>query len=145
MSKRVFTQIEALRKATAEADGKDERSFGQVFSSFLDIAGERTLFSISKAAQEPDIRQVLEVLARQVTGDDKTTLRGVRMLRLPEAGFVHGGFFADAYMGTFFFFEKEQQGLVAFTQGTARTYLSRITLTDLPEGMIMSPGPKGPQ
>lgn len=145
MSNRVLTQIEALRKATADADGNDERSFGQVFSSFLDIAGERILFSISRAAQAPDVQQVLEVLARQVTGNDRTNLRGVRMLRLAEAGFLHGGFFAEDYMGTFFFFEKEQQGLVAFTQGTARTYLSRVTLTDLPEGMIMSPGPEGPQ
>jgi hypothetical protein len=145
MSKRVLTQIEALRTAMAGADGGDDGSFGQVFNAFLDIAGERTLFNLSEPAKATDIQGILEVAARQLTRDETTDIQGLRLLRIAQAGFLHGGFVAGGYMGTFFYFEKDQQGLVAFTRGMVKTYISRITLTDLPEGAFFSPAPKGPQ
>jgi hypothetical protein len=56
------------------------------------------------------------------------------MLRIDSAGFIHGSFFAGASVGTFFYFEKEKQGLVAFNQSGGVTRFTRLTMVALPEG-----------
>jgi hypothetical protein len=145
ISKRILTQIEALRQAMTMADGERDGSFAEVFSSFLDIAEDRGLFSASKPVRDALVRSVIEAASRKLTGDETTTIERPHLLRVGSAGMVHGGFFAGRFLGTFFWFEKEQQGLLAFYGGGTMTHLIRLTVTELPEGAVLVPGPSGKQ
>lgn len=142
-SKRVLNQLDSLRKSLAGAGGKEEGSFSRVFNAFLDAAGDLVLLRAGNPTDSPHMKTYLEACARQLTGDDTTSVQGLRMLRIKDAGFIHGGFVAGPYMGSFFFFEKDQQGLVAFSRFGAESYFSRITLTPLPQGTMPVPRPKG--
>jgi hypothetical protein len=46
-------------------------------------------------------------------------------------------------MGSFFYFEKEKQGILAFTRFGGMTHYTRITMTELPQGTVYVPRPKG--
>jgi hypothetical protein len=144
-SKRLLTRLEALRSALAGADRNEEDSFPLVFSDFLDLAAEPAMLKAGKPIKNPYIKNILEATARQLTGDDKTVVQALRLFRISDAAFVHGGFIVESFLGSFFFFENDQQGLIAFTQEGGMTYFSRITLTPLPDGAAPAPGPKGIQ
>jgi hypothetical protein len=151
ISKRILQQIEALRKELAGADRHDQGSFARVFHAFFDATGEPDFMKVSKPVKASkvtdgvEIKDVLELIARRLTGDDNATIQALRLFRIGDAGFLHGGFVAGAFLGTFFYFEQDQQGLVAFNEGGEMTYFSRITLAELPAGAVPVPGPEGVQ
>jgi hypothetical protein len=144
-SKRILAQLEALRRSLAGADGSENGSFSRVFHAFFDIADDPGLMEASQPFQSEDIRAMLERAAQRLRGQGSTTVTSVRALRCADARMVHGGFFAGTLLGTFFYFEQEEQGLVAFNDGTALTNFLRITLTKVPEGSYPVPGPDGVQ
>jgi hypothetical protein len=144
-SKRILAQLEALRRSLADADGSERGSFSRVFHAFFDIADDPGLMEASKAFQSEDIRAMLERAAQRLRGQGTTTVTNLRALRCAGAGMVHGGFFAGTLLGTFFYFEREEQGLVAFNDGTPLTNFLRITLAKVPEGSFPVPGPDGVQ
>ncbi len=141
--KHLLTQLTALRKALRDADSADDGSFARVFNLFFDIADEETLMRVSKVAKDPVVRASLEGVTREFVGDDKVVLNALRMLSYRPAAFLHGGFFVSGVVGTFFYFPAEQQGLVAFNEGTMMTHFSRITATTLPPGTTPMHGPRG--
>ena len=143
--KRILDRLEALRQSLANADGHERGSFARVFHAFFDIAEDPALMAESKPGKSEDIRAMLERAAQRLTGDEATTVRDLRTLRCASAGMVHGGFFAGKLLGTFFYFEGDEQGLVAFNDGTPMTSFLRLTLTKLPEGTFPVPGPGGVQ
>jgi hypothetical protein len=139
----ILSQLDALRKATLSTDGSRQGSFSVLFHSFLDIAEDPDLLKASKPTKDKTIKGAIESCARNITGDNALGIQGLRMLRIDSAGFIHGSFFAGTSVGTFFYFEKERQGLVAFNQGGGATRFTRLTLLDLPEGAfpISAPPP----
>jgi hypothetical protein len=145
IDKRTLTKLAALREALAAADGERDGSFSRVFSSFLDLADEPALLRGSKPAKSPLVKGALERLAGQLVDDASARIQNVRMLRFAEGGLLHGGFFVGASMGSFFFFEKEEQGLLAVHQGGAMMLYTRVTMTRLPPGTMPAPRPEGTQ
>ena len=145
INKRILTRLLALRRSLAAADGERDGSFSAVFHAFLDLTEDPAFIQGSKATKDPVVKAALESLAMQLSGDDSAPLQHVRMLRIAEAGMVHGGFFIGSMMGSFFFFEKEEQGLLAVHRGGGMMLYSRLTMAKVPPGAVPVPGPKGPQ
>jgi hypothetical protein len=142
----ILSQLDALRKSTLGTDGTRQGSFSVLFHSFLDIAEDPDLLKASKPTKDKTIKGAIESCARNITGDNALSIQGLRMLRIDSVGFIHGSFFAGASVGTFFYFEKERQGLVAFAQGGGVTRFTRLTLVDLPAGAFpVSAPPSGSQ
>jgi hypothetical protein len=142
----ILSQLDSLRKATLSTDGSRQGSFSVLFHSFLDIAEDPDLLQASKPSKDKTIKGAIESCARNIMGDNALGIQGLRMLRIDRAGFIHGSFFAGASVGTFFYFEKERQGLVAFNQGGGVTRFTRLTLVALPEGTFpVSAPPPGSQ
>jgi hypothetical protein len=143
-NQRMLDRIDALRRALAEARGDEEGSFNRVFHGFFDIVDDPALLNDSEPAKDPEIREAIERAAGKLTGDAATTLQSFRAMEYPGSGFSHGGFRAGRFLGTFFYFGQEKQGLVAFNAG-AMTNLLRITVTTLPEGTTLMKKPPGVQ
>lgn len=142
----ILSQLDALRKSTLSTDGTRQGSFSLLFHSFLDIAEDPDLLKASKPTKDKTIKGAIESCARNITGDSALIIQGLRMLRIDSASFIHGSFFAGASVGSFFYFEKERQGLVAFNQGGGVMRFTRLTLLDLPEGAFpVSVPPTGSQ
>src|SRR5262249_54482323 len=144
-SLRVITEVETLRRSLSEADGGDEGSFARVFDAFFDIAEDPLLVDASKPARDAVLKGALERSTRKLLGELALTRQRVQMLRHAATGLLHGGFFADAMICTFFYFEQEQQGLVALNGGGVMTHFMQITVTPVPEGTGPMPGPPGKQ
>jgi hypothetical protein len=142
---RTLGRIETLRRSLATADRDRDGGFSTVFEAFLDIAEDPAFFRASKKAESPLVQGALERAASQVAGGGANALQDVRMLGVAEAGLLHGGFFVAGSVGSFFFFEKEEQGLLAIHRGGALMLYGRITMTRVPEGTVVVPGPKGVQ
>jgi hypothetical protein len=139
---RLLTTLEALRKAMKGADSARDKSFSEVFYGFLDATEDPALIHASKPAKDEALRQAIETCARKVAGDPTTALQALQMLRIDDAGFLHGAFRAGPLMGSFFYFEKDRQGLLAFTRLDGMTHYTRITMTEIPEGTVFVPKPK---
>lgn len=133
--KRVITSIEALRKAMTDAEAADDDSFGKVFHQFFDLAEDQAFIEAGKRAKDPVLRGALDHGTRRFMRDEGVTLQRLMMLRIAPLGFVHGGFFATPYIASFFYFEREKQGIIAY-QGDGTTDLVRITLAVLPPGTM---------
>ena len=143
--RRLLDRIDALRRALAEAPGDEEGSFNRVFLMFFDITDDPMLMDRSQPTKDPEIREAIERSARKLTGDATTVLEGFRAIELPGSGLLHGGFRAGRFLGTFFYFAPEKQGLVAFNGGGPMTNFLRITVTTLPEGTTLMRKPPGLQ
>lgn len=143
--KRTLGAIEALRKTLTSADGADEGSFARAFNAFLDAAEDPAFMEAGDVAKDARIEAAIEATARQISGDPKTAVERLGIMRIPEAGFLHGSFLAAGKMGSFFFFEREEQGLLAFTSFGGMTHFTRITMTVVPQGAVPVRGPRGQQ
>ncbi|MEZ4296493.1 MAG: hypothetical protein R3B70_16090 [Polyangiaceae bacterium] len=141
--KQLVSQLSALGEALRSADVGKAGSFAAVFNAFFDIAQGPDLMRLSKVESRSELQATLERTSRQLLGDETAVLNGLRMFGCAAGDFVHGCFFVGRTVGTFFFFTKNKQGLVAFNSGTPRTDYSRITTTDLPSGTTPMRGPRG--
>lgn len=135
------TRLDALRQATLGTDGTRQGSFAALFQTFMDVADEPVLLDASKPTKDKTLKGVIEACARKLVGNTALSLQGLTMLRVDRAGFTHGSFFAGGSFGTFFYFEKERQGLMAFAQTGGVTRFTRMTVLDLPGGSVPIPGP----
>jgi hypothetical protein len=142
MSKLV-NQIATLRTRLRSADMADPDSFSNVFHAFFDISEKSKLMDVSDLIEDPIVRAMLESIARQHARDQALAVTLFQMLRHGPTRLVHGSCFATRFVGTFFYFEEDQQGLVAFTDGTPMTHYYRITATVLPAGSMPMRRPPG--
>jgi len=145
LNPRTLTRLATLRADLGAAEGDRDGSFSRVFHAFLDVAEDPAVLRASKPAKAPLVKGALERLVAHLTGGEAAALQQVRMLRIADAGLVHGGFFVGATMGSFFFFEKDEQGLVAVHEGGGRMLYSRLTMARVPPGSVPVKGPDGPQ
>jgi len=141
--KQLLAQLAALRESLRSADIEQSGSLSRVFHAFFDIAEGPDLVLASKPTKNPVVRATLERIARDHVEDQKASLQSIRMLGVPAAAFLHGGFFVAGAIGTFFYFTGDEQGLVAFNRGTDMTYFCRVTATTLPPGTGPMRGPRG--
>lgn len=139
----LMNSISTLRTALRTADMADSHSFAKVFHAFFDISDGPDLMDASQPVEDRVIRTMIESTARKHTRDDALVLTGLLILRHGPTGLVHGACFAGRFAGTFFYFEPDKQGLVAFNDGTPMTHYYRITATELPPGTMPMPKPPG--
>ncbi len=139
--KHLLTRLEALQKATLDTDGAREGSFADLFHSFLDLAEDPTFFDASDPTEDKTLHSMIEACARRALRDSAVRIHDLRMFGIRKAAFFHGTFFAGGSVGTFFFFEKARQGLLAIDRGGDLTLFSRMTVLELPAGAIPIPGP----
>lgn len=142
---RLLTKLVTLQKTLSSAGGDDSGSFAAAFHAFLDITEDRAFMAASKPAKDAMLKAALESPIRSLVGDESTELQHLRMLRVAAASFLHGGFYVGSSIGSFFYFEKPKQGLMALHGGGAMTHFTRITMTELPQGTMLMQRPKGKQ
>jgi hypothetical protein len=142
---RILTKLATLQKTLSSAGGQDSGSFSAAFHAFLDITEDRALMVASKPAKDAALKVALESPIRTLFDDESIELQQLRMLRVAAAGFLHGGFFVGSSVGSFFYFEKPQQGLMALHGRGSMTHFMRITMTELPRGTVMMRKPEGKQ
>jgi hypothetical protein len=141
----LIQQIAALRTSLREADGNDLHSFSHVFDAFFDISDGSNLMGISESVEAPLVLALLESTARRHLRDPRFSLTMIQILHHVPSDLFHGGFLAGPITGTFFYFPADQQGLVAFNDGSPMTHFYRITATVLPARGMPMPRPAGKQ
>lgn len=142
MSKLV-NQITKLRAMLRAADLQDPDSFSNVFHAFFDISENAALMDVSDMIDDPIIRAMIESISRQHARDPALAVSMLLMLRHAPTRMVHGSCLATKFVGTFFYFEDDQQGLVTFNDGTPMTHYYRITAAMLPPGSMPTRKPPG--
>jgi hypothetical protein len=138
-----LNQIPKLRAALRSADTQDPDSFSSVFHAFIEISEGTALLDASDLTADPLIRAMIESIARQHARDPALGVTILHMLRHGPTGLFHGSCFTTRFVGTFFYFAQDQQGLVAFNDGTPLTHYYRITATVLPPGTMPMRRPPG--
>jgi hypothetical protein len=87
--------------------------FGDVQSYFFDHFGEDPEFmALGEPATHPLIEATLATVSTQLFGKP-VPVTGLRLVRLPEQQFIHGGFTVRGRVGSVFYFEDVQIGLAA--------------------------------
>jgi hypothetical protein len=142
MSK-IDDQILTLRAALRSADMQNPDSFSNVFHAFFDISEKSEFMDASDLVEDPVVRAMIESIARQHARDPNLAITLFQLLRHSSTGLLHGSCFATRFVGTFFYFEADQQGLVAFSDGTPTTHYYRITATVVPSGSMPMRRPPG--
>ena len=110
----------------------DAPDFGDLMQSFVDdFANDPRFLKLGSSVRDPKLEVVLGELAGQVANGVKT-LDQVMLFRLPQYKFSHGAFFFGSWVGTFFYFEDIDRGLVALGDDSGPTHFARFTLVPLP-------------
>ncbi|PRQ08046.1 hypothetical protein [Enhygromyxa salina] len=135
-------QLTALRESLRDADGSQSDSFSEVFSDFLAVTETSELLDVCKPFNGKTTRVMLEEILRKHANDPKLATPQAQMQQHPPSGLIHGMIAAGRYIGTFFYFPDEQQGIVAFGGLTPVMHYYRITATEVPPGTVL--GRQGP-
>lgn len=136
-------QIATLQTSLRSADPQDPNSFSNVFHAFFDISENSELMDMSELLEDPVVRAMIESIARQHARDPALAMTMFQMLRHGPTRLIHGSCFSTRFVATFFYFEEDQQGLVAFNDGTPMTHYYRLTATVLPPGSMPMRRPPG--
>src|SRR5689334_3081874 len=81
------------------------KNFGEVTGYFLDHFGEDPAFmELGEPIRDEFIEQVLAQVAGQIF-QRMVVIRNIRLVRLPEHEFIHGGFMVEGKVGTLLYFE----------------------------------------
>src|SRR5262249_52999441 len=113
-------------------------NFQEVQTYFLDHFGEDPAFmALGDATPHPLIEATLTAVVAQLFGRS-VPVRDLRLVRLPEHQFVHGGFTAGGRIGSVFYFEDVHAGLatVIWTFSPPETKFVRFS------GRPQRPGPE---
>jgi hypothetical protein len=139
----LVNQISRLQAALRSAGMQDPDSFSKVFHAFFDLTEGTQLMDVSDLIDDPIIRALIESTARQHARDPAVGVTMFQLLRHASTGLFHGSCVTTRFVGTFFYFEDDQQGLVAFNDGTPVTHYYRVTATVLPPGSMPMRKPPG--
>jgi hypothetical protein len=110
-------------------------NFGDVLGYFLDHFGEDPEFmDLGEAVSDDFIDEVLAQVAAQLFRKN-VRIHDVRLVCLPEHGFVHGGFTVEGKVGTLIYFSEVHKGLIAIAWSVmpAETKYARFTGQPLPD------------
>ncbi|HKI36407.1 MAG TPA: hypothetical protein VKA46_31405 [Gemmataceae bacterium] len=116
------------------------KHFGEVTGYFLDHFGDHPAFiKLGEPTRDDFIDQVLAQVAAQLFGRS-VVIRDIRLVRLPEYEFVHGGFCVEGKVGTIIYFEDERKGLIslAWSLSPPETKYARFTGRPVPNSWLRS-------
>jgi hypothetical protein len=93
-----------------------DKDLAPVWAYFLDHFGENPEFAgLGTAVQIPFLQSVLVQISKQLFPTN-ATITNIRMVHIPEAQLIHGGFFMGGRVGGLFFFEDAQAGLAVICE-----------------------------
>jgi hypothetical protein len=121
--------MDLSKLATLKAKLLTAQNFGEVLGYFLDHFGDHPAFlELGEPTADDFIEQVLEQVAGQLFGR-KVAVKNMRLVRLPDHGFTHGGFSVEGKVGTLIYFEDEHKGLISIAWSLAppETKYARFT------------------
>lgn len=116
------------------------KHFGDVTGYFLDHFGDDPAFiELGEPTADEFIVQVLAQVAGQLF-QKNVVIHDLRLVRLPEHGFVHGGFSVEGKVGTLIYFEDVCQGLIslAWSVSPPETKYARFTGRPVPNSWLRS-------
>jgi hypothetical protein len=119
-----LSKLATLKSKLLTAD-----NFGEVTGYFLDHFGDHPIFiELGEPTRDDFLEQVLAQVAGQLFGRN-VVMRDIRLVRLPEHGFIHGGFLVEGKVGTIIYFEDERKGLIsiAWSLSPPETKYARFT------------------
>lgn len=103
-----------------------EKDFGDIYSHFLDHLGEDETFQmLGNPVQSPFLHRVVETIGKEVTGAGQ--ISKMLLLKVPQYPFLHGPLLIDNCMGTLFYFEDIEVGLISICLPNMETHFTRIS------------------
>lgn len=135
----ILQDIAALKTALTHAphDPQTQQGgFDQVAHQFLDLARSPLFHEMSEATHGEDVVSLLLIVARRATHRNNVELRERKLLRVPQAGFVHGGGWCEGGMMMAFYFEDARLGLAMWSRPGGQTLLARLTAMPVSPGEI---------
>src|SRR5947209_4498044 len=88
------------------------REFSEVAAYFLDHFGDKPEFiHLGEGTTDPFLEAVLAQVAGQLF-QRSVVVHDIRLIRLPDHGFIHGGFTMEGKLGTLIYFEDVRVGLI---------------------------------
>jgi hypothetical protein len=132
--------MDLSKLATLKTKLLSAKNFGEVTGYFLDHFGDDPAFL---KLGEPITDEFLEQVLGQVAGQlfhKAVVIHGLRLVRLPEHEFVHGGFGVEGKIGTLLYFEDERKGLIAIAWSLSppETKYARFTGRPVPQSWLRS-------
>ena len=116
------------------------KNFGEVTGYFLDHFGDHPAF-LDLGVPTPDdfLEQVLTEVAGQLF-HKAVAIRDIRLVRLPDHEFVHGGFMVQGKVGTLIYFEDVRKGLIsiAWSLSPPETKYARFSGRPVPDSWLRS-------
>jgi hypothetical protein len=132
--------VDLTKLATLKAKLLTAKNFGDVLGYFLDHFGDHPAFlDLGEPTTDEFLVQVLAQVAGQLFGRS-VAVRNIRLVRLPEHEFIHGGFSVEGKVGTLIYFEDQHQGLisVAWSLSPPETKYARFTGRPVPNSWLRS-------
>ncbi len=132
--------MDLSKLATLKAKLLTAKNFGEVTGYFLDHFGDHPAFiELGEPTSDEFLVQVLAEVASQLF-HKTVAMHDVRLVRLPDHGFVHGGFMVQGKVGTLIYFEDVCKGLISFAWSLAppETKYARFTGRPVPNSWLRS-------
>ena len=132
--------MDLSKLATLKAKLATAKNFSEVTGYFLDHFGEDPSFlELGQLASDDFIEQVVAEVAGQLFGR-RVPIRNLRLVRLPEQEFLHGGFTVEGKVGTLIYFEDQRKGLIAIAWSVAppETKFARFSGQPVPSSWLRS-------
>ncbi len=132
--------MDLSKLATLKAKLATAKDFGDVLGYFLDHFGEDPDFlKLGQPTTDDFIEQVLGQVAGQLF-QRSVLIRDLRLIRLPEHEFLHGGFQVQGKLGTLIYFEDERKGLIAiaWSESPPETKFARFRGSPVPSSWLRS-------
>jgi hypothetical protein len=132
--------MDLSRLATLKAKLLTAQNFGEILGYFLDHFGDHPAFiGLGEPARDEFLEQALAQVAAQLFGK-AVPIRDLRLVRLPEHEFVHGGFLVGGKVGTLIYFEDLRKGLisVAWSLSPPETKYARFSGRPVPHSWLRS-------
>jgi hypothetical protein len=132
--------VDLSKLATLKAKLVTAKNFGEVTGYFLDHFGDDPAFlTLGQPTTDDFIEQVLAQVAAQLFQRD-VVIQDLRLVRLPEHEFLHGGFHVGGKIGTLIYFEDERKGLIsiAWSLSPPETKYARFSGRPVPNSWLRS-------
>lgn len=131
--------LTTLRKMVHEA-----KTFSDVWDYFLTNFGENPEFmslgeDLTQTKNIDFLIQALTEVGRQLfAGKSALRLVGIKLRRIPEAGFIHGTLFMEGRLTSVMYFEEIHKGIFAILWDPPETKFVRFTGRALYQGLNRS-------
>ncbi|BDC49304.1 hypothetical protein F183_A16200 [Bryobacterales bacterium F-183] len=103
--------------------------FGAFWDYFVDAWASRPGFmDMGAPAYVEDMESLIQQVANQMTGSDPARVANTRLIKIPEAGLVHGSCLVDGNLSVVIYFEDLEMGLFVLLRNSGKTSYARFTL-----------------